>query len=379
MANGDEATRLKGLEFDDYEELLKDPGPLTIPHVLDDPPPFHTKVTDWGERPYWHPGGRKIAFIGRNYGDAYEYDLDSGAFTNITEHGEHHSFLRVLYMFNGDYLLIGPKVFKNRIFSRVVESEVWWMPADRSRAPQPVDGGLFIQEGLAVSAIRGRIGYLQGFYQVPSLPDHTFQVHVRDLEFDEAGVPHLGEDRIVYQGGQYRWPEPQDFRFDDTELIFAEYQGPENNERRDYNSVVRGVNLVTGRVRTYIDETNRHNEPEGIFPDGEHICLESSCDAYKPYPPKDLWKLKLDGSMRRVRMTRMPDDHSWRAVNSNISPDGKTMAFMVGLQSDEAGFGRGIGLFDLEAWEKTPEAQEWETPASRAEATGRPLPRGAAF
>jgi hypothetical protein len=45
----------------------------------------------------------------------------------------------------------------------------------------------------------------------------------------------------------------------------------------------------------------------------------------------------------------MPDDHFWRAVNSNVSSDGKTMAFMVGLQSDEAGYGRGIGLFDLEA------------------------------
>jgi hypothetical protein len=75
----------------------------------------------------------------------------------------------------------------------------------------------------------------------------------------------------------------------------------------------------------------------------------------------------------------MPDDHSWRAVNSNISPDGRTMAFMVGLQSDEAGFGRGIGLFDLEAWEKTPESQEWETPLSRVERFRRPLPRGAAF
>jgi hypothetical protein len=173
--------------------------------------------------------------------------------------------------------------------------------------------------------------------------------------------------RIRLHRGQCRWCEPQDFRFDDTEIIFSEYQGPERGDRAEYNAVTRGVNLVTGWVRTYIDETNRHNEPEGIFPDNEHICLQSSCDADKPYPPKDLWKLKLDGTMRRVRMTRMPDDHFWRAVNSNISPDGKTMAFMVGLQSDEAGYGRGIGLFDLQAWEKTPEAHEGETPLSRVQ------------
>ena len=370
------------MDIDDREaieqEWFRQHGRLTIPHVLDDPPPFHKKVTDWGERPYWYPDGKKIAFIGENYGDAFEYDLETEKIVNITEHGEYHSFLRVLVMYNGDYLLVGPKEFKDRITSRVLESEIWWMPADRSVPPMPLDD-TFIQEGLAVSWSRPRISYLRGYHQDPTLPKYTYQIHVRDIEYGDDGKPHFGEDKVVYTGGKFRWCEPQEFRFDDTEIIFSEYQGPERGDRSEYNAVTRGVNLVTGRVRTYIDETNRHNEPEGIFPDNEHICLESSCDANVPYPPKDLWKLKLDGTMRRVRMTRMPDDHSWRAVNSNISPDGKTMAFMVGLQSDEAGFGRGIGLFDLEAWEKTPEAQEWETPLSRAEATGRVLPKGAAF
>ena len=359
-------------------EDLNKSRPLTIPHVLDNPPPFHKKVTDWGERPYWSPDGKRLAFIGRNYGDVFEYDLETGAIINITAHGDYHTFLRVLIAHNGDYLLIGPKEFKNRMASRLFESEVWWMPADRSRPPQPL-GNLFIQEGLAVSTIGPKISYMQGYLQDKSLPEFTYQIHVRDIVYGGPNGPELGPDRIVYTGGQYRWCEPQDFRFDDTEIIFAEYQGPERGDRAEYNSIVRGINIITGRVRTYIDETNRHNEPEGIFPDHLHTCLESSCDANKPYPPKDLWKLKLDGTMRRVRMTRMPDDHSWRAVNSNISPDGKTMAFMVGLQSDEAGYGRGIGLFDLEAWENTPEAQEWETPLSRLEKDPRPLPRGCAF
>jgi hypothetical protein len=360
------------------KDFIREQEELTIPHVLDDPPPFHTKVTDWGERPYWYPDGRKIAFIGRNYGDAYEYDLDTQEIVNITEHGDHHAFLRVLVMHNGDYLLVGPKEFKDRITSRYFESEVWWMPADRHLPPQPLDDTI-IQDGLAVSWTQPLVSYMQGYHQDKTLPEFTYRIHVRTIEYDADGIAHWGPDRVVYDGGKYRWCEPQDFRFDDTEIIFAEYQGPERGDRAEYNSVTRGVNIETGRVRTYVDETNRHNEPEGIFPDNMHTCLESSCDAGKPYPPKDLWKLKLDGTMRRVRMTRMPDDHSWRAVNSNISPDGRTMAFMVGLQSDEAGYGRGIGLFDLEAWERTPEAQEWETPASRAELSDRVLPRGCAF
>lgn len=372
-----ETREYRGLET--FKGHVREGEPLDAPHVLDDPPPFHTKISDWGERPYWHPSGKRLAFIGKNYGDAFEYDLETKEFSNITEHSDFHAFLRVLYMHNGDYLLVGPKVFKDRIISRIFESTVWWMPADRSRPPVPLEEGLYIQEGLAVSAIGPRIAYMKGYHQDEALPEHAYEIHVRELERDADGVPYLAGDRVVYNGGKNRWCEPQDFRFDDTELLFAEYQGPRENDRADYNSVVRGVNLTTGRVRTYIDETNRHNEPEGIFPDHEHICLESSCDTGRPHPPKDLWKLKLDGTMRRVRMTRMPDDHSWRAVNSNISPDGRTMAFMVALRGDEGGFGRGLGLFDLAAWEKTPQSEEWETPLSRVQESPRPLPRGAAF
>ena len=65
-------------------------------------------------------------------------------------------------------------------------------------------------------------------------------------------------------------------------------------------------------------------------------------------------------------MSAMPTDHTGKATNSNVSPDGKWLAFMVGLPADEAGFGRGLGLLDLEAWGQSPESKEWETPTSRA-------------
>ena len=67
-------------------------------------------------------------------------------------------------------------------------------------------------------------------------------------------------------------------------------------------------------------------------------------------------------------MTSMPADHTWKATNSNVSPDGKWLAFMVALRSDESGFGRGLGLLDLEAWGQSPQSREWETPTSRAQA-----------
>jgi hypothetical protein len=34
---------------------------------------------------------------------------------------------------------------------------------------------------------------------------------------------------------------------------------------------------------------------------------------------------------------------------------------MVNIQGDEAGYGRGLGLLDLKAWEASPAAGDWES------------------
>jgi hypothetical protein len=115
-----------------------------IPHVLDDPPPFHQKLLDYGERPYWSPDGSRIAFIESNYGDVCELDVASGEVRNLTKGlGEHHTFLRVLFLSNGDYLLIGPATFKDRDVSRHVESELSVWDKNASRAPKPLGRLLF--------------------------------------------------------------------------------------------------------------------------------------------------------------------------------------------------------------------------------------------
>lgn len=334
-----------------------------VPHVLDDPPPFHSKLLDYGERPYWSADGTRIAFIETNYGDACELDVETGKVRNLTrELGKHHSFLRVLFLSNGDYLLIGPRTFKDRDTSRHVESELWVMDKNASRPPKPLGRRMF--EGCGVSAIAPRITYAVCGRNDPSLGDpDVFECHVTDIVYGEDG-PELGADRVFYRTRGSLRPEPQDFRHDDSEVIFAEYvRGGPPHPR----CVVKGCRLDTGEFTTYVDEANVHNECEGIFPDHDYICLESSCDTDWPmYPPRDLWKLKLDGSQQRVRMTSMPADHTWKATNSNVSPDGRWLAFMVGLRADEAGYGRGLGLLDLAAWQETPDAQKWETPSDRA-------------
>jgi hypothetical protein len=284
------------------------------------------------------------------------------------DRGPHHAFLRVLFLPDGAYLLIGPRAFKDREVSRRVESELWWMDAAASRPPVPLGRRLF--EGIGVSALAPRITYAVSGRNDPALgaPD-VFECHVTELEPGPDGVPRLGADRVIYrtESGSGLSPEPQDFRHrggEDAEVILAEYvrppagrPGPGDLPR----CAVKGVDLATGTVRTYIAEPGVHDECEGIFPDQEHSCLECSADTPPPYHQNiELWKLRLDGSGRRVRLTRMKDRWPWRATNSNVSPDGRWLAFMVNRQGDEAGYGRGLGLLDLAAWEASPEAQAWE-------------------
>jgi WD40-like Beta Propeller Repeat len=335
-----------------------------VAHVLDDPPPLHRKLLDYGERPYWSADGTRIAFIETNYGDVCELDVETGKVRNLTQGlGDHHAFLRVLILSNGDYLLIGPRQFTDRDTSRHVESELWVLDKNASRPPKPLGRRIF--EGCGVSTNSPLITYAVTGRNDPGLGDpDVSECHVTEIAYGDDG-PELGEDRVFYRTRRGLRPEPQDFRHDDTEVVFAEYVRVAGDVRP--RCVVKGCRLDTGELTTYIDEPMVHNECEGIFPDHDYICLESSCDTDWPmFPPRDLWKLKLDGSQQRVRMTSMPGDHTWKATNSNVSPDGRWLAFMVGLRADEAGFGRGLGLLDLSAWEGTPDAERWETPADRA-------------
>lgn len=337
-------------------------GALPDRTFLDDPPAFHEKLLDYGERPYWSPDGNRIAFVEKNFGDVCEIDLDSREVRNLTrDNGEHHHFLRVLVLSNGDYLLIGPRTLEDAETSRFHRSELWIMDRNASSPPRPLGRRIF--EGCAVSTLAPRIAYSIHERIDPSTgAPEDFEIRVAEIDYS-SGEGQLVDRHVIYRTRNGRCPEPQDFRKNDTEVIFAEYVNrfPRRNTL-DWKTVVKGVEVESGAVRTYIEEHLTHNEPEGIFPDGDHICLESSCDFENYWPPIDLWKLKLDGSGRRVRMTRSIDRPPWRCSNSNVSPDGKWLAFMVNTRGDMSGLGRGLGLLNLEQWEKSTAAQQWESP-----------------
>ncbi len=333
-----------------------------FPFPLDNPPEFHYKLLDYGERPYWSPDGKRIAFVESNYGDVCEIDMETRQVRNLTKNnGDHHSFLRVLFLPNGDYLLIGPAVFKDRRTSRRVESELWFMDREAKNPPYPLGQRIF--EGIGVSRFQNKITYAVNSEEYPELfAPGEFEVRVQDVLYGPNGA-YLGEPKVIYRAQKGFEPEPQDFRLHDTQIVMAEYCNHNMGlpVEEEY-CVVKTVDIETGEVRLMIREKGIHNECEGIFPDEQYTCLESSRDLGPSGTTTDLWKMALDGTGRRVRMTRMIDYYPWRTSNSNVSPDGKWLAFMMNIHGSEAGYGMGMGLLDLEAWEKSPYAQMWETP-----------------
>ena len=98
-----------------------------------------TQLTAFGERAAWSPDGRRIAFMSKSFGDAFEIDLQTRLIRLLTGHFRHAGFLRVQYLPNGDYVLIGARDFTDVGVTRERDQEMWVMSANARSAPEPLN------------------------------------------------------------------------------------------------------------------------------------------------------------------------------------------------------------------------------------------------
>jgi len=105
---------------------------------------------------------------------------------------------------------------------------------------------------------------------------------------------------------------------------------------------VFGIDLQTGKVTKYRKIDGEYNEAEGIYPDGEHVLVESSREQAKHTASYiDIWRLKLEpDSTDFVRMTHWGEYQGYKASNPVVSPDGHTIAFQSARNNDPAGVAR---------------------------------------
>lgn len=305
-------------------------------------PPAITQLTGFGERPVVSLDGKRVAFMAKSFGDAFEIDLGTHLTRLLTGRFRHAGFLRVHYLPNGDYFLIGARDFKDIRTTRSHDQEMWVMNADARSAP--VSLGQKINEGVAISRSRLRIAWANTHGQYPELlPEGESVMYVADVAYVN-GVPQLANKKEVLRA---HWPdcslEAQDFRRDDTELVYVCYRkGEGKGDRAD----VFGLNLASGAVTTFRKIADEYNEVEGVSPDGQWALVESSREQGPDRQDShhiDLWKLRLEpNSTDFSRMTRWGDYDGYKASNPVVSPDGKWFTFQSARSNDPAGVGYGI-------------------------------------
>ena len=301
--------------------------------------PAHvTQLTAFGERASWSPDGKRIAFMAKSFGDAFVVDVATKTIRLLTP-APSAGYLRVQYLPTGDYFLIGARTFTDIRTTRDRDQEMWLL---RASGGPPIALNHKISEGVAISRKTNRIAWSNTHGQYPDLiPEGESVLYMADI-VEEGGQPKLANKVELIRAKRPECTlEAQDFRFDDTELIYTCYRSP-------YADVF-GLDLKTKAITTFRKIEKEYNEVEGIFPDGKSTLVESSREqSAQDSNHIDIWRLPLvPNATEYTRMTFWGEYDGYKASNPVVSPDGKTIAFQSARSKDPAGVGYGIYLMKV--------------------------------
>jgi hypothetical protein len=330
--------------------LVAQPSHRKQGNPLDALPRNEEVLTTFGERADISPDNKRVAFMDKSFGDAFVIDLKTRKITCLTCGLPGVTFLRIMHLSNGDYILIGPAKFTDVRTSRARDNELWYMSS--KPGSKPVKFGVKLSEGAALSKTAMRISYAELPAQFPELTEGNSRLIVADVDVS-GPTPMLTNRKVVYESHSRQCDiEAQDFYDHDTKMTFTCYNHDPAQLAPHVGILANtmSIDLKTSAVTNMSKADGTYNEVEGIFPDGKYTCVEgdrqvAQLGGYHGLHEIDIWKLRLDGTGKDfVRLTHFNDYEGWKASNPVVSTDGKFMAFQVAMTKDDAGVGYGIVL-----------------------------------
>lgn len=302
-------------------------------------------LSHFGGRPAFSPDGKKIAFVGKSYGDAYEIDLATRKVRNLTAHIPHAGVMRIQYLLNGDYLVTAPRIHNGA--NTRAHLEMWVLDKGLQRGLQPLGSQVF--EGIAVSRKTNKIAWAVIEPELgPKDPwmlgfSKPVKHYVADVAY-RGTVPYLANKREILapKPKECNFIEPQDFRAGDSELIYSCM-----NTSAGLSIFVMGTRLSDGASTVYFRRADTYAEVEGISPDGTWTTVECGKQTGASLPPLDVCRLELkeNGALTPQVLATMPGDT--RGVsNPVVSPDGKWIALQRS-DSNDPDIGAGTGVYLL--------------------------------
>src|SRR4051812_38307367 len=115
---------------------------------LSDLPDNIEVLTLFGERADISPDNKQVAFMAKTFGDAMVVDVATRKISCLTCNIPAASFVRVMHLVTGDYLLIGPAKFENSQASKR-NNDLWFLSREPGSTPAKI--GQRVSEGVAVS------------------------------------------------------------------------------------------------------------------------------------------------------------------------------------------------------------------------------------